>query len=103
MVFFMFDIRNKIADHKTACKVAAASTLPAVVASVTSVTAFAADGVDTTSIRTTMTSSFTTIGSDILGFFGDILPIALPILGAALVISVGIAIFKKVTKKAASG
>lgn len=100
----MFDIRNKIAEHKTACKVAAASALPAVVASVTSVTAFAAEGTtDTSSIKSTMVQSFTGIGNDILGFFGDILPIALPILGAGLVISVGIGIFKKVTHKTSNG
>lgn len=101
----MFNLREKIQEHKTSCKVAAASLVPAVVASVTSVTAFAADGttVDTSTIRSTMTSSFTSIGNDIVDIYNDVLPIALVILGVSMVITIGVGVFKKISKKSASG
>lgn len=99
----MMKIREKLSQRKNAMKLAIASLTPVFIISANSLVASAAESsVDTTSIRNTMKSSFTSIGNDILGFFGDILPIALPILGAGLVIGVGLAIFKKVTKKSAS-
>lgn len=52
------------------------------------------------SVTTALKSSFTTIGDSLTGVIGDILPIALPVVGAVLVVTLGIGIFKKVTKKA---
>ena len=49
------------------------------------------------SITSTLTSSFTSIANDVMSMFSSILPVALPIVGAGLVISLGIRIFYKVT------
>ncbi len=51
-------------------------------------------------VKTVMTDSFTKIGTDIQGMITDVLPIALGILGAIMVITFGIKIFKKLTGKA---
>lgn len=51
-------------------------------------------------ITSALTSSFTEVGTSLTGVIGDVLPIALPIIGGVLVVSVGIKIFKKVTSKA---
>lgn len=99
----MMKIREKLSQRKNAVKLTVASLVPAVIVPVTSLAASAAESsVDASNIRTTMKTSFTSIGNDILAFFVDILPIALSILGASIVIAIGISIFKKVTKKAAS-
>lgn len=44
-----------------------------------------------------LTSAFSTVASDALSAVQGILPIALPVLGALIVVGVGIKIFKKVT------
>ncbi len=98
-------IKNKFSDNKFKCKLLAVTAVPMIVSSVGNIQCFAAEpgaSGDTANIVSTMESSFSSIGSDIMSFFGKILPIALPILGAGLVIGIGIAIFKKVTKKASS-
>lgn len=46
-----------------------------------------------------MTSAFSAVASDALQGIQQILPIALPVLGAIIVVGVGIKIFKKVTGK----
>lgn len=53
-----------------------------------------------TGITTTLKESFTAIGTSLTGMVGDVLPIALPIIGGVMVVGVGIKIFKKVTAKA---
>ena len=65
------------------------------------VTAFASDGSSTNgSITSSMVTAFTSIKDDILSAIAKIAPIALPVLGAGLLVVVGIKIFKKVTGKA---
>lgn len=66
------------------------------------VTAFAASTGSSTngSITESMVTAFTSIKDDILSAIAKIAPIALPVLGAGLLIVVGIKIFKKVTSKA---
>lgn len=65
------------------------------------VTAFAGDGSSTNgSITESMVTAFTSIKDDILSAIAKIAPIALPVLGAGLLVVVGIKIFKKVTGKA---
>lgn len=51
-------------------------------------------------VESALTSSFTEVGSSMTGIIGKVLPIALPILGAVLIVGFGIKIFKKVTNKA---
>lgn len=104
----MFDkLKSKFSDCKFRAKLCAVTAVPMIVGSVSTFPCFAtemsATSADTSGIISVMETSFASIGSDILGFFGKILPIALPILGAGLVIGIGIAIFKKVTKKASGG
>jgi uncharacterized protein (DUF697 family) len=50
-------------------------------------------------IVTALTTSFTEIGTELTGIVGKVLPIALPIIGGVLVVTVGIKIYKKVTNK----
>lgn len=49
------------------------------------------------SITTALTSSFTDVASSVTGIMGDVLPIALPIVGGMIVVKLGIKIFKTVT------
>lgn len=53
----------------------------------------------TVSIGETLTSSLSTVASDALSAIGTIMPVALTVMGAIVVINVGIRIFKKVTGK----
>ena len=69
----------------------------------TAVPAFASDaatGTGLSSVETALTSSFTSIGSSMTSVVGKILPIALPIMGALLLVGFGIKAFKKVANKA---
>lgn len=43
-----------------------------------------------------VTAGLSTTANSIMGAIGDILPVALPVLGAVLVVTVGIKIFRKV-------
>lgn len=47
-------------------------------------------------IVSALTTSFTSVGTSVTGIMGDVLPIALPVVGGMIVIRVGIKIFKKV-------
>lgn len=67
------------------------------------VTAFAEEPAGVPDVRTQLKASTTSIASDILGTITDVLPIVLPILGAMLVIGVGISVVKKLTKKSSAG
>ena len=69
----------------------------------TAVPAFASDaatGTGLSSVETALTTSFTSVGSSMTGLVGKILPIALPIMGALLLVGFGIKAFKKVANKA---
>ena len=61
---------------------------------------FAEDSSSMTAVENAMTTSFTSIGSSMTGLVAKILPIALPILGATLIIGFGIKHFKSISKKA---
>ena len=50
-------------------------------------------------VKTALTNSFTTVASSLTGIIGDVLPIALPVVGAMIVVTIGIKIFKKVVSK----
>ncbi|MDD7218884.1 MAG: hypothetical protein PUI16_02665 [Clostridia bacterium] len=51
-------------------------------------------------VETALTSSFTSVGSSMTGMVASILPIALPIMGALLLVGFGIKAFKKIANKA---
>lgn len=50
-------------------------------------------------VTSALTNGFSTVASDALSAISAILPIALPIMGAIIVIMVGIKLFKGVAKK----
>ncbi len=54
----------------------------------------------TSTIASTMSESLTTIANDAVSVIMDVLPIALIVVGAGLVITIGIKLFKRVTGKA---
>ena len=69
----------------------------------TAVPVFASDAGASTglsSVETALTTSFTSVGSSMTSLVGKILPIALPIMGALLLVGFGIKAFKKVANKA---
>lgn len=51
---------------------------------------------EATSVVSALTTAFTSVASDAQSAIAAILPIALPILGAIIVVGIGIRIFKKV-------
>ena len=69
----------------------------------TAVPVFASDaaiGTGLSSVETALTTSFTSVGSSMTSLVGKILPIALPIMGALLLVGFGIKAFKKIANKA---
>lgn len=54
-------------------------------------------GSGATSIGDTLSNSLGTVASDALDTIAGILPVALPVLGAIIVISIGIRIFRKIS------
>lgn len=88
---FLSNIKKKAVMLLTVATVAVATTVPA----------FAAEaGTGLSSVETALTTSFTSIGSSMTSIVGKILPIALPIMGALLLVGFGIKAFKKVANKA---
>lgn len=61
------------------------------------VPAFAAEGAS--SITDTLSTSIGTIASDAMSAIASVLPVALGIMGAIVVVNIGIKVFKKVTGK----
>lgn len=95
--------KEKLHTKKDQIKFLACTSVPMFIIGCASFPAFAEEPVSSPDISDTLVASFTDIGNQILGFFGKVLPIALPILGASMVIGIGISIFKKVTKKSSGG
>lgn len=54
---------------------------------------------DTSTLTTTMTSSFQTVVTDCLSMIGSILPIGLTLFGASIAVAYAIKFFKKVVGK----
>lgn len=48
-------------------------------------------------ITNAVKTALATVQSDALGLIGDVLPYAVAVMGAVLVVSIGIKVFKKVT------
>lgn len=90
---FLSNIKKKVVMLLTVATVAVATAVPA----------FASDagaGTGLSSVETALTTSFTSVGSSMTSLVGKILPIALPIMGALLLVGFGIKAFKKVANKA---
>ena len=62
--------------------------------------AFAEGAEGASTVRNALTTSLTSVGNDLTGVITDVLPIALGIVGAVMVIVFGVKIFKKLTGKA---
>ncbi len=85
------NLKKKIAPALMGGALAVASCVPVL----------AADG-DTSlsSVETALTTSFTSVGNSMTSLVTKILPIALPVMGALLLVGFGIKAFKKVANKA---
>lgn len=89
----MMNLKKKIAPVLMGGALAVATAVPV----------FASDAGTSTglsSVESALTTSFTSIGSSMTSVVGKILPIALPIMGALLLVGFGIKAFKKVANKA---
>ena len=85
------NLKKKLVPAVAGAGVAIASCVPV----------FAAEaGTGLSSVETALTTSFTSIGSSMTSIVGKILPVALPIMGALLLVGFGIKAFKKVANKA---
>lgn len=60
----------------------------------------AGEGQAAVTVAQSLLDSMTTVASDCLTFLSSALPIALPVVGAGIVVGFGIKTFKKVTSKA---
>lgn len=52
---------------------------------------------DLSGITTGLTSGITDIGSSVLTSLGAVIPVAMPILGGVMVVTIGIKFFKKIS------
>lgn len=50
-------------------------------------------------IVTALTGSFSTVASSLTGVIAEVVPIALPVVGAMVVVTVGIKTFKRIVSK----
>ena len=89
----MMNLKKKIAPVLMGGALAVATAVPVFASD-------AATGTGLSSVETALTTSFTSIGSSMTSVVGKILPIALPIMGALLLVGFGIKAFKKVANKA---
>lgn len=87
------NLRKKIAPALMGGALAVATAVPVFASD-------AASGTGLSSVETALTTSFTSVGSSMTSLVGKILPIALPIMGALLLVGFGIKAFKKVANKA---
>lgn len=89
----MMNLKKKIAPALMGGALAVATAVPVFASD-------AATGTGLSSVETALTTSFTSIGSSMTSVVGKILPVALPIMGALLLVGFGIKAFKKVANKA---
>lgn len=89
----MMNLKKKIAPVLMGGALAVATAVPVFASD-------AATGTGLSSVETALTTSFTSVGSSMTSLVGKILPIALPIMGALLLVGFGIKAFKKVANKA---
>ena len=61
------------------------------------VSVLAAEAGTVSGVTTALTSGITTIAGDAMSAISSVVPVALPIMGAIVVVGVGIKVFKKVT------
>ncbi len=86
-------------------KTSALLAAPVVMTAVPAITSYASEdasgGSDVMSTAVTaLTTSLTDMATSIGGAIGSILPIVIPLVGVSLVVTIGIAVFKKIASKA---
>lgn len=84
-------------------KRAAVVTLPVAVTAANAITSFASETGSTSLADTTtsvMTSAVTELASSVANAISAVIPIALPLVGASLVVTIGLKVFTKITNKA---
>lgn len=94
-------VKSFVNQHKTGVKYTCTTAVVTGMTALAPVVAFADEA--SPDVRTQLKSSATSVATDIMGTITDVLPIVLPIMGAMLVVGIGIAVVKKVTKKSSSG
>lgn len=62
------------------------------------ITSYAAEG-DVSTVTTALTTGISSIANDAMSAIGSVIPVALPIMGAIVVVGIGIKVFRKVTGK----
>lgn len=89
---------------KERAKYAVAVAAPVVMSSMAMMTSYASETESGSSITDSVTNSLvgavTEIATSVGDAIGKVIPVALPLIGAGLVVTVGIKIFKKVTSQA---
>ena len=88
---FFKNLKKKFAVGMMTLSLAVASAVPVLASE---------SGTGLSSVETALTTSFTEVGSSMTGMVGKILPIALPVMGALLLVGFGIKAFKRVANKA---
>ena len=94
----MDKVRNFVHKHKAKAKAMIASAMIACMCVVGGVSAFAAES-DTSSVRTQLKTSASSISDDVVGVISDVVPYAIAVFSAMLVVTVGISVVKKLMKK----
>lgn len=84
--------------HKSRVKTMVASLAIACMCAIGGVTAFAADE-SVTTVRTQLKTSASDMSDQIVGVVGDVLPYAIAVMTAVLVVSVGINVVRKLMNK----
>lgn len=59
----------------------------------------AGDASSISTVTEALTNGISTIGTDAMSAVGSVIPVALPIMGAIVVVGIGIKVFKKVAGK----
>lgn len=86
--------------HKSRVKTMVASLAIACMCAIGGVTAFAAEApADTSAVRTQLKTSASDMSDQIVGVVGDVLPYAIAVMTAVLVVSVGINVVRKLMNK----
>ena len=94
---------EKMTNLMNRAKVGAACTLPVLATGAMSITSFAEDGAETgtSALMETVSASLVTACTDMATAVGNaiasIIPIAIPLVGATIVVTLGLKTFKRVT------
>lgn len=93
-------VKAFFSKHKSRAKAMVASMAIACMCAIGGVTAFAAETLpDTSAVRTQLKTSASDMSDQIVGVVGDVLPYAIAVMTAVLVVSVGINVVRKLMNK----